>query len=144
MKPDDFGEITLPDNHHQNHQSSKHQEQQKHSVTSDACVGTGNQSPSIAELYLARRCIPFDQLKEALSSTVLCPSATPEMIDSVLELVCLPSKQQLQCNGNVSGGAGEENEAALRMAMKTATTTKEKQTHNRSVADSFKLPLVVG
>lgn len=62
-----------------------------------ALINHGNQeassssSLSISELYMSKRFIPFDQLRDALTTTILCPSASTEMIENIMELLCLVS-----------------------------------------------------
>lgn len=87
---------------------------------------TSDESLSISELYMNNRFIPLDQLKEALTTTVLCPSASSEMIEDVLELLLLsdPAAAAGRAAGtndeasekyHYNGGSGRANSAAEEM-----------------------------
>lgn len=96
IKLDDFGEINLPDWRAQNPQNPV--ERYSTAPPEDGFTlinqgipppSTSDDSLSISELYMNKRFIPFDQLKTALTTTILCPSASAEMIEDVLELLLL-------------------------------------------------------
>lgn len=58
-----------------------------HGIPTPQSSSAADSSLSIAELYMSKRFIPFDQLRTALITTILCPSASAEQIESILEML---------------------------------------------------------
>lgn len=104
IKLDDFGEINLPDWNSSPERRGRDLSCVPLSEAKNGCApsrtdlinhGIPATSPcdasaalTISELYMNKRFIPFDQLKAALT-TVLCPSASTEIIENILDMLLL-------------------------------------------------------
>lgn len=99
IKLDDFGEINFPDwstatggNNNSTSSTSAANAHHggpimiNHEVQPPPSPAVA--APSITEMFMNKRFIPFDQLKAALT-TVLCPSASAEIIENLLEMLSI-------------------------------------------------------